>query len=128
VGIGAALTTSTLAYAAVNFAGVNEKTTAVAANMTALGVLTAGILVSRVPALTTVLQVGEPNSTATEEASLATEAVTLVTSVACTTAWAKHPRCSQHHKTLSSLVSAPHLESMSSEDTDLVAACKEPAL
>lgn len=48
----AALTTSTLAYAAVNFAGVNEKT-AVAANMTALGVLTAGILVSRVPALTT---------------------------------------------------------------------------
>ena len=47
----AALTTSTLAYAAVNFAGVSEKT-AIAANMTALGVLTAGIIVSRVPALT----------------------------------------------------------------------------
>jgi hypothetical protein len=48
----AALATSTIAYAAVNLAGVNEKT-AIAANMTALGVLTAGIIVSRVPALTT---------------------------------------------------------------------------
>ena len=49
------LTTSALAYAAVNFAGVNEKT-AIAANMTAIGVLTAGVLVSRVPALTQYFQ------------------------------------------------------------------------
>ena len=41
---------SALAYAAVNFAGVNEKT-AIAANMTAIGVLTAGALVSRFPTL-----------------------------------------------------------------------------
>ena len=49
VGIGVS---SALAYAAVNFAGVREST-AIAANMTAIGVLTAGVLVSRVPALTT---------------------------------------------------------------------------
>lgn len=49
------LTTSALAYAAVNFAGVNEKT-AIAANMTAIGVLTAGVLVSRAPALTKYFQ------------------------------------------------------------------------
>jgi hypothetical protein len=54
LGIGV-LTTSALAYAAVNFAGVNEKT-AIAANMTAIGVLTAGVLVSRVPALTQYFQ------------------------------------------------------------------------
>ena len=53
------LTTSALAYAAVNFAGVNEKT-AIAANMTAIGVLTAGVLVSRVPALTTYFQSVSP--------------------------------------------------------------------
>ena len=47
VGVSAAL-----AYAAVNFAGVNEKT-AIAANMTAIGVLTAGALVSRFPQLNT---------------------------------------------------------------------------
>lgn len=49
------LTTSALAYAAVNFANVNERT-AIAANMTAIGVLTAGVLVSRVPALTRYFQ------------------------------------------------------------------------
>jgi len=53
------LTTSALAYAAVNFAGVNEKT-AIAANMTAIGVLTAGVLVSRVPALTQYFQSVSP--------------------------------------------------------------------
>jgi hypothetical protein len=53
------LTTSALAYAAVNFAGVNEKT-AVAANMTAIGVLTAGVIVSRVPALTQYFQSVSP--------------------------------------------------------------------
>jgi hypothetical protein len=53
------LTTSALAYAAVNFAGVNEKT-AVAANMTAIGVLTAGVIVSRVPALTQYFQSVNP--------------------------------------------------------------------
>ena len=41
---------SALAYAAVNFAGVREST-AIAANMTAIGVLTAGALVSRFPPL-----------------------------------------------------------------------------
>ena len=41
---------SALAYAAVTFAGVREST-AIAANMTAIGVLTAGALVSRFPQL-----------------------------------------------------------------------------
>lgn len=50
---------SALAYAAVNFANVNEKT-AIAANMTAIGVLTAGVLVSRVPALTQYFQSVSP--------------------------------------------------------------------
>lgn len=50
---------SALAYAAVNFAGVREST-AIAANMTAIGVLTAGVLVSRVPALTTYFQSVSP--------------------------------------------------------------------
>lgn len=53
------LTTSALAYAAVNFAGVNEKI-AIAANMTAIGVLTAGVLVSRVPQLTAYFQSVSP--------------------------------------------------------------------
>ena len=52
---------SALAYAAVNFAGVREST-AIAANMTAIGVLTAGVLVSRVPALTTYFQSISPIS------------------------------------------------------------------
>lgn len=46
---------SALAYAAVNFAGVREST-AIAANLTAIGVFTAGVLVSRVPALTQYFQ------------------------------------------------------------------------
>lgn len=50
---------SALAYAAVNFAGVNEKT-AIAANLTAIGVFTAGVLVSRVPALTQYFQSVSP--------------------------------------------------------------------
>jgi len=50
---------SALAYAAVNFAGVREST-AIAANMTAIGVLTAGVLVSRVPALTRYFQSVSP--------------------------------------------------------------------
>lgn len=50
---------SALAYAAVNFAGVREST-AIAANMTAIGVLTAGVLVSRVPALTSYFQSVSP--------------------------------------------------------------------
>lgn len=50
---------SALAYAAVNFAGVREST-AIAANMTAIGVLTAGVLVSRVPALTQYFQSVSP--------------------------------------------------------------------
>jgi len=56
VGIGVS---SALAYAAVNFAGVREST-AIAANMTAIGVLTAGVLVSRVPALTQYFQSVSP--------------------------------------------------------------------
>ena len=50
---------SALAYAAVNFANVREST-AIAANMTAIGVLTAGVLVSRVPALTQYFQSVNP--------------------------------------------------------------------
>lgn len=52
---------SALAYAAVNFAGVREST-AIAANLTAIGVFTAGVLVSRVPALTQYFQSISPIS------------------------------------------------------------------
>ena len=52
---------SAIAYAAVQFAGVNEKT-AIAANMTAIGVFTAGALVSRIPQLNEAFKAVNPFS------------------------------------------------------------------
>jgi hypothetical protein len=52
---------SAIAYAAVQFAGVNEKT-AIAANMTAIGVFTAGALVSKIPQLNEAFKAVNPFS------------------------------------------------------------------